>query len=176
MEVDRFKFTRLENNYTLWCTCTELFVDFSIPDYDYWSMNDLFFLIKESNKFNVYKPRRSCYGEWKYANLIGSTPNEYSSLLEDIWKCSDGLVYLCRNGVFDIDRRRQNVYIFHPIEENLNERWLMKRLNRHPSKPAVYMTDEIPFNQVNMNFLKNPEMVLKLEKIANGRIENGRRR
>ena len=66
-----------------WIAVGDIYLDFTLMDYDRYNFNDLYILHNSRDNdgvFCVYRPRRNSVGEWAKADVIGFIKN-YKKLL-----------------------------------------------------------------------------------------------
>ena len=71
-----------------WIAVGDIYLDFTLMDYDRYNFNDLYILHNSRDNdgvFCVYRPRRNSVGEWAKADVIGSSKITRNSSLSLIF-------------------------------------------------------------------------------------------
>ena len=104
-----------------WIAVGDIYLDFTLMDYDRYSFNDLYILHNSRDNdgvFCVYRPRRNSVGEWVKADVIGFIKN-YKKLLTFIDFRAPFInlktdVRVCVKG-----KLKQKVFIFFPSDNEI---------------------------------------------------------
>ena len=128
-----------------WIAVRDIYLDFTLMDYDRYNFNDLYILhnSRDNNSvFCVYRPRRNSVGEWAKADVIGFIKN-YKKLLTFIDLRAPFInlktdVRVCVKG-----KLKQNVFIFFPSNNEIETAVTCMLLKHYNYRYGVF--DEQPF-------------------------------